>query len=179
MPLCAALYLDRSSSFKRRYLSSSVLFLPQPVLSAFLGLWLLLLRHSVEQLSGPLFHLPYIGLEIMLPKPLKSSIEIFQRVFNTQVFAGIWASQVVDLSTLSSCNDLFLRSWTSDLIVGAESCFDRLRAVGRWCVQDIGGQGRVYFSERVGQDQSIFEGLAGAGALVGAACVGDVAEEAD
>ena len=175
---CVQLWLDRSIIYAKVAIFY-VLSSPTGSAILILDLRLLLLRRPVEQLNSPVFHPPHISLEIMQPKPVESRIEVLQRVFNTQVFAGLWASQVVHVSALSGCKDLFLRSWTSDLIVGAESCFDRLCAMGTWCVQVTGGQGCVYFSERVGQDQSVLEGLAGAGALVGAACVGDVAEEAD
>jgi len=36
----------------------------------------------------------------------------------------------------------------------------------------------VQFAEGAGEEEGVFEALAGAGALVGPACVGDVAEEA-
>lgn len=75
--------------------------------------------------------------------------------------------------------DLLLGSQPPDFVVRLEGCLDGVRAGARGrgeCVRRLGCV--VHFSKGAGEDQGVFEALACAGALVGSACVSDVAEQA-
>lgn len=131
-----------------------------------------------QQTPHPLPHPPNILAQIMHPDPLEPRIQILQRVLYAQLATRPRISQVINLATLARSADLFLGARPPELVVRLERNCNCSCAVWRRGGESVGCAG-VQFREGVGEDQSVLEGLAGAGALVRAAGVGYVAEEAD
>lgn len=115
----------------------------------------------------------------MLPEPLEPTIQILQCLFNTDFLAGLRISQVIYLPTLSRGTDLLLGSWSADLVVGPEGCFDGLCAFCGRFVECPCWHSGTQLCEGVREDQSVFETLSGACTLMWCAGVSDIAKEAD